>query len=173
VTQNKTDRMCPEGRISQSTRQVAGRDILDLDTYIPFFLVTVNSALSRGASTQYRKKFGVGIVDWRIIAMLAIEQGIMASRICEVIALDKAATSRALKHLAKMGLVRFVVSDRDPRKRRWWLSDAGEKLHDEIMISALERERMLIKNVAPDDLEAYLRVMRQMRSNLDSIAPIL
>ena len=91
--------LCPEGRLSRSTKPNGDREVVHLENYIPYLLSSTNNALSSGASLHYLAHFGLGIVEWRVISMLAIEPHIMASRICEVVALDKAATSRALRRL--------------------------------------------------------------------------
>ncbi|MEX0760576.1 MAG: MarR family winged helix-turn-helix transcriptional regulator [Tistlia sp.] len=161
---------CPDGRISRSTREVGGRPVLDLGCYLPYFLASVNNALSRGASQAYLARFGVGIVEWRVVSMLAIEPGIRAARICEIIALDKAATSRALQRLDALGYLEFETPGADPRRKAWRLNAAGYDLHDSILAVALERERWLIEGVDPEDLEAFLRVMRAMRRNVETLA---
>ena len=57
----------------------------------------------------------------------------------------------------------------DPRRRIWWLNEAGYVIHDSILQVALERERQLICGADPNDLEAALRVMRIMRKNVGAI----
>ncbi|MAM60045.1 MarR family transcriptional regulator [Maritimibacter sp. UBA3975] len=162
--------VCPEGRISSPTRRNKdGRDIVDITTYIPYFLSSVNNALSLGASSEYLKTFGIGIADWRVISMLAIEPRIPAARIVEVISIDKGATSRSLNKLAELGLVDFEAMESDPRRRTWELNAAGYELHDRILAAALEREKKLIEGADPDDLEAFLRVIRLMRKNVDRL----
>lgn len=161
-----SSKLCPVGRISKSVKRVKSRAILDLDTYVPFFLASVHNKLASGASSIYRKKYGIGIVEWRIVAMLAVEQGINAQRICDVVALDKGATSKALKTLLARGYLHSVTEESDKRFKKWWLTDLGFELHENIIAIAIEREKSLITDVDPDDLEAFLRVMRIMRTNL-------
>jgi DNA-binding MarR family transcriptional regulator len=129
----------------------------------------VNNALSSGASSLYLRRFGVGVGEWRVLSMLAVEPGIRAARICAVVALDKGAVSRSLKRLVALGCVAGAVDGGDPRARRWRLTEAGRALHDRILEVALERERRLIDGADPDDVEAFLRVMRLMRRNVDSL----
>ena len=143
-----------------------GRAVIDTDRYIPYFLAAVNNALSRSASAQYRRAFGLGIGEWRVISMLAIEPGIPAARICEVISLDKAAVSRSLNRLDHMGYLVATPSPSDPRRRAWSLNPAGLALHDRILETALAREEQLIQGTDPADLQTFLRVMRQMRRNV-------
>jgi len=161
--------LCPEGRISTPVFRKDKRAIVDVDKYIPYFLSSVNNALSRGASHYYLKNFGIGIVEWRVVSMLAIEPRIPASRACEVVALDKAQTSRSLKRLLELGYVEFNAAVSDPRKKVWWLNKKGYELHDRVLEAALKRERELIRGAEPEDLEAFLRVIRIMRKNVDTI----
>lgn len=53
-------------------------EILDTSRYAPFLLNAVSSAWGRRASTIYRSDFGLGLVEWRVIAMLNFEPGITA-----------------------------------------------------------------------------------------------
>ena len=100
----------PDGRLAEPTRLNAqGRRVIDIDTYVPYFLIAVNNALSRGASARYLREFGVGVTEWRVLSWLATEPGIPASRICEVIALDKAAAKRVRE------------------KRCTWVNDPAER----------------------------------------------
>lgn len=162
--------LCPEGRLSSPTRRHDnGRAVVDITTYIPYFLSSVNNSLSLGASSEYLKRFNVGIADWRVISMLAIEPGIPAARIVEVISIDKGAASRSLNKLADLGLVEYEAMRSDPRRRIWELNAKGYDLHDRILAAALEREKKLITGADPEDLEAFLRVIRIMRKNVDRL----
>jgi len=163
----KPGAICPDARISSPTRHRDGKEIVDVNTYIPYFLSSINNALSRSASLQYRQEFGIGIVDWRVISMLAIEPKIPASRIGEVLSLDKAQTSRSLQLLSDRLYVEFKTSENDTRRKTWWLSDAGYNLHDRILLVARTRERQLIAGADPEDLEAFLRIVRLMRHNVE------
>ena len=70
---------------------------LDLDNYVPAYLTYLVGKISSSASATYRPKFGIGITDWRIMALLATEPWISAGRVCDVIGLDKAAVSRSVR----------------------------------------------------------------------------
>jgi DNA-binding MarR family transcriptional regulator len=154
-------------RLSNPTRDRAGFTILDIDHYAPFLLNAVANAWQRQTSAIYRSRFDLGIVDWRVIAMLNIEPEITANRICEVIRLDKAAVSRSLKLLEERGLVGFEASAPDARKRRWWLTDAGQKAHADFLDVALNCEAQMLADVPFEDLEVFLKTMKHMLANLD------
>ena len=66
------------------------RRALDLDAYMPARLAFLANRISSSAASFGRRVFGVGILDWRILAPLACEPGIAPARVYE--ALDWIAT---------------------------------------------------------------------------------
>ena len=64
---------------------------LDLERYVPAFITFIANKLSNSATALYQERFGINVTEWRIMSLLAIEPGIAASRICQVIvaALDR------------------------------------------------------------------------------------
>ncbi|SMY08859.1 MarR family winged helix-turn-helix transcriptional regulator [Flavimaricola marinus] len=154
-------------RISEPTCLRDGHRIIDIRNYAPFLLNATSNAWQRRTAADYRERFGIGIVEWRILSMLNIEPGITASRVCDVIRMDKSAASRTLSDLNTRGLLCFEASEKDTRKRRWWLSDDGRRKHDEVLSAALEHEGELVQDIDPEDFEIFLKVIRQMLRNLD------
>ncbi|MTH79613.1 MarR family winged helix-turn-helix transcriptional regulator [Paracoccus aestuariivivens] len=154
-------------RISSPVTLRDGTTILDIDHYAPFLLNAVSNAWLRLTSARYRDEFGLGIVEWRVLSMLNIEPGISANRICDVVRLDKSAVSKSLSILDDSGYLRFESNPTDPRKRRWWLSERGLETHERILGIALDYEAKLVDEVPAQDLDTFLRVMRQMLHNLD------
>jgi len=152
-----------------SSKIVDGHVVLDLDNYIPYFITSINNTLNSGSSQLYLQRFGVGVVEWRVAAMLAIEPRIPAARICEVVALDKAATSRALTKLHRAGYVAYEEFPRDPRRKIWWLNEKGQALHAEIIAIALERERVLLDGLSPQDRATVLSALRIMHVNVQKL----
>lgn len=143
-----------------------GLIVLDFENYVPYLLTVLANKLSRGASRQYLAEFGIGIVEWHALALLAAEPNCLANRICQVTSLDKAAISRALATLLNHSLVRSrIVSRKDPRRRLWRLTTQGEEVHLAILNRALARERVLIAGISTFDLDVALRVMRRMNQN--------
>ena len=68
-----------------------------------------------------------------------------------------------------MGLLTTQASPTDPRRKALSLNDDGYALHDRVMATALDREAALIDGVDPEDLEAFLRVMRVLRRNVERL----
>ncbi len=144
--------------------------MLDLERYSPALLQFLANKLSRGASTLYRREFGVGIIDWRIMALLAIEPGIPAARICKVIGLDKGPVSRSIAFLTGRGLAAAIADGGDARRRILALTSAGQVLHDRILVVALERERRLLSCLAAAEVDLLLGLLNRLHGNLDALS---
>lgn len=147
-----------------------GTDELDLARYAPHLIGVVSNAWLRLTSAEYRRRFGIGIVEWRVLATIRIEPAINAHRICEVIRIDKAAASRALRILETSGYLTYEASSGDSRRRLWSLSKSGEQLHADILAIAREYERHLLSGIAPDALNTFFQVMGTMRENIDRVS---
>lgn len=159
----------PPSHRPSPVQQRNGRALINTDTYIPYFLAALNNALSRSASAQYRREFGIGIGEWRVLSILANEPGLPASQICNRISADKAAVSRSLARLEKSGVLDASVSPSDPRRRSFSLNLKGEELHDKVLQGALEREAKLLDGVDTGDLRAMLKAMRIMHKNVQDM----
>jgi DNA-binding MarR family transcriptional regulator len=139
-----------------------GRLVLDLDHYIPFLLAAIANKWSRSSSSIYLAEFGVGVTEWRIMAMLALEPRITAYRICQVIGLDKAATSRALRALVGRGLVASWQEDPQNHRKTVELTPQGAELHDRIIRRAHSREEILVSDLSADEVAQLAGMLRRM-----------
>lgn len=142
---------------------------LDLERYVPALVTSLSNKLSAGASNCYRKHFDIGVIEWRVLAMLKVESNISANRICQVIGLDKAAVSRALKQLQVSGHVSFIKDQQDGRSSFVQLTQQGINLHDKIYAVALEREKLLLAGVSQEDLDVLIKVLLQLNKNIKQV----
>ena len=142
---------------------------LNLDHYVPALLTFLTNKMASGASACYRKHFGIGIVEWRVLALLAVEDHISANRMVQVIGLDKSAVSRALKLLEHDGYVSTEIDAEDARRYTVSLTPVGRKLHDQVLVTALERERLLLATLKDDEVEMLIGFLHRMSAQLDAV----
>lgn len=142
---------------------------LNLDRYVPALLTSLTNKMSSGASACYRKHFGVGIVEWRILAMLAVEDHITANRMVQVIGLDKSAVSRSLQVLEREENVVTAVDEKDARRYTVSLTESGRALHDRVLETALERERLLLAGLDDTEVEVLIGFLHRLSAQLDVV----
>jgi len=136
---------------------------LDLDHYVPAYLTYLAGKISNSASAAYRPRFGVGITDWRIMALLATEPWITAGRICDVIGLDKGAVSRSVREMKKAGI---VETGGDQYRQAIALTRKGLGLHDRMVSFSLARERHLLKDFSAAERELLINFLARMHGQV-------
>jgi DNA-binding MarR family transcriptional regulator len=139
---------------------------LVLDDYIPAYFTYLAGKISSGASAIYRPQFGVGITDWRIMALLAGEPWIGASRICSSTGLDKAAVSRSVRDLAKAGLIEVRPDRSDQRRQSIALTRKGIALHDRIVELAIAREQALLADFSDRERQALRAFLMRLEKTV-------
>ncbi len=141
---------------------------LDLDRYIPAYFTFLAGKISNSASATYRPRFGVGITDWRIMAMLAGEPWISAGRVSSATGLDKAAVSRSLRALAAAGLIDIRPDQVDQRRQSVALTRKGVAMHDRIVALAVERERKLLQGFSASERKSLLDFLMRLQSRVQA-----
>ncbi|HEX7855350.1 MAG TPA: MarR family winged helix-turn-helix transcriptional regulator [Sphingobium sp.] len=152
--------------VRQEVATTSNRVTLDLDRHVPYFFTYISNKLSRGASDTYRKHFGLGITEWRVMGVLAGMPDISANQIISAIGLDKGAVSRGLHVLEQERLVTSEPDPKDNRSRIMRLSKSGNALHDRIIVAALAREKRLLSTLSPEEVEILIVCLRKLRANV-------
>jgi DNA-binding MarR family transcriptional regulator len=152
--------------VSQRAATAPDRATLDLDRHVPYFFTYISNRLSRGASDTYRKHFGLGITEWRVMGVLGGMPDISANQIINAIGLDKGAVSRSLHVLEKKRLITSEPDPSDNRSRTLRLSKSGEALHDRIVVAAFAREERLLSCLSPKETESLIVCLRKLRANV-------
>ena len=142
---------------------------LDLERYVPAFITFIANKLSNSATTFYQREFGINVTEWRMMSLLAIEPGIPAARICQVIGFDKGPVSRTLAALQKRGLVAIRTDPNDGRSHSISLTTRGRAMHDKVIVAALERERRLLSCLDQQEREVLIDLLRRLHENLGAV----
>lgn len=142
---------------------------LNLSRYVPALLNFLSNKLSAGASQCYRKHFGIGVVEWRMLSMLAVENDITANRISQTIGLDKSAVSRSLQALEKAGHVRSQVDIKDARRNTVSLTASGKGLHARVLKVALERERRLLSGLSEAEVDTLIELLGRLHAQVPNV----
>lgn len=142
---------------------------LNLESHVPALLVFLANKFTVGVSNLYLKNFGIGVIEWRCMALLAIEPWIAPNRICQVIGLDKAAVSRSVRALEKKGLVEVRSSQRRARYLEVAMTDEGCRLYERMIRVAFERERRLMVDIAPGERKALVDMLNRMLRRMPEV----
>ena len=148
----------PEHRTTPNTRPPDRRSALAIksDTLIPALLTNLAQKVAATASATYRPLFGIGVTEWRIIALLAGRPWIAPVTICEATGLDKAAVSRSLRQLVDSGLVEVRSGEPNRRRLPVALTEEGLEVHDQMVGVEMDRQEWLLAGFTAEE-RALLR----------------
>jgi DNA-binding MarR family transcriptional regulator len=141
---------------------------LVLDRFLPYRLSVASNAVSARISSFYRKRFGLRIPEWRLIAILAEHPRLTPAMLGERTQMDKIAVSRAATVLIERGLISADGNPADRRSHFLSLTDHGHALYAEIAPVALATEAAMFASVSADEratLEALLRRIEAAAQN--------
>jgi DNA-binding MarR family transcriptional regulator len=142
---------------------------INLDRYVPAYLIWIANKLSRGASQNYLNLFGVGAEVWRCMVLLAIHGTVSAQQISQIIGMDKASVSRCFKQMSAKKLITLELEPTDGRIRLARLTVHGRDIHDQILGIALARERELLAVLSSSEQDTLLNLLKRMHENLPQV----
>jgi DNA-binding MarR family transcriptional regulator len=144
------------------------KPVINHGRYVPALINFLGNKLAAGASSAYRREFGVGVTEWRILSKLASEDACTAQQICQYFDLDKGLVSRTLKSLVDNGSV--TVTDLTGDNRRVViLTKFGRALHDRIIELALDRERVLLDCLDEKEVEKLIDMLGRLLAQAPAV----
>lgn len=142
---------------------------INLDRYVPAYLIWIANKLSRGSSQHYLNLFGVGVEVWRCMVLLAIHDTVSAQQVSQIIGMDKASVSRCFKQMGAKKLISLELEPTDGRIRLARLTVHGRDIHDQILGIALARERELLAVLSSSEQDTLLNLLKRMHENLPQV----
>ena len=179
TSQNPTVGQEPAGSTAPGTGPAhSGHAHWELDRFLPYRLSVLSNRVSQTIAGAYARRFGLGVTEWRVIAVLGRYPGLSANAVAARTAMDKVAVSRAVARLLERGLIQRDTHDDDRRRSVLELSGAGYRIYDEVVPVALDYERRLLAPLEPDErvqldrlLEKLAQAMKGMESDPDGALP--
>lgn len=142
-----------------------------LGGFLPYRLSLASNAVSCLIAERYRKRFGLKITEWRIMAVLGDEaaqgrggkaRALTQRDLTEATLMDKVAVNRACKVLEERGLIARGANEADGRSHLLELTGEGRKVHAQIMPLALASEAELFEGFAPAEKKAVKQLLQRL-----------
>jgi len=142
----------------------------ELAGFLPYQLSVTSNAVSSLIAERYRKRFGLKIPEWRVMAVLG-DAGRMTQRaLTAATVMDKVAVNRAVKVLEERGLIDRVPNPGDGRSHLLMLTAEGRAIHGEVMPLARATEADLLSGFAADDEAMLRRLLARLRAGAERLA---
>lgn len=138
------------------------RRSLRLDEFLPYRLSYTSNLVSDRVAGTYMSLFDLRIPEWRVIAVVAEQDGVSQQEIGLRTRMDKVTVSRAAIALTARGLLDRVANPEDRRSHLLVLSVSGRQLYADVAPKALELERRIFASFDPAELAAFTATLRRI-----------
>jgi len=135
---------------------------LDLEHFLPYRLSVLSNRVSSAIARDYSQRFGLGVTQWRVIAVLGRYPDLSANEVAQRTGMDKVAVSRAVTSLVAAGRLQRQVHDDDRRRSVLRLSDAGHRIFDEVAPLALAFEQRVLEGMDAAERTALFRLLDRL-----------
>ena len=136
----------------------------------PLSLVHIlSNRIGRAFHNKIEARFGLSLVEWRVLTAIASEPGITASEITSRWALEKMSVNRAIRHLHKQGRLTRTRDSTDGRSYRLRLTAKGAALHADVAPVAAARCNELTSVLSEAETTALMRALRKLLERAEAL----
>ena len=136
-----------------------------LAEFLPYQLSIASNAVSARIAEQYRRRFALTTVEWRIMAVLG-DSGPMTQRdLTRATLMDKVPVNRACRKLEDRELARRSPNSEDGRSHLLELTSEGRAVHARIMPLAQAIEEELFGDLTAEERATLLRLLVRIRES--------
>ena len=135
------------------------------DDFLPHLIAQLAYQLNGDLIEKLRRE-GINVTRWRILAVLAMGDGITINEIIDRAMMQQSALSRALMNMESEEYVRRVLRREDARYVEVYLTDKGRALFDSLNVVVRRRQQRLLKGFSPAERAAAFALMRRLMGNM-------
>lgn len=140
-------------------------DDSNLDDFLPYVVLRLSHELTENLVVELRH-VGVNLVRWRILATLAMEDGITILEICDRAMMRQSALSRMLMVMETENYITRRIRRGDERQVQVFLSAKGRRLFDSLNTIVRNRQHRILKNFSAREIAQTFSLLRRMLGNL-------
>jgi DNA-binding MarR family transcriptional regulator len=133
-----------------------------LEDFLPYRLSVAANRVSRLFARRYSEAYGLGIPEWRVLAIVGRFGTLSPSAVGEWTAMDKVKVSRAAASLVARGLVRQTPDPEDGRGRLLRLTRKGTTVYEGMVPLAYELEGQLAEGMSRSEWSALLKALDKL-----------
>jgi MarR family transcriptional regulator, organic hydroperoxide resistance regulator len=142
-----------------------GADQSLFDDFLPHLIARLAYRLNSDLIEKLRHE-GINVTRWRILAVLAMDDGVTISKIIDRAMMQQPALSRALMNMESEGYVRRGPRRDDARYVEVFLTDKGRSLFGVLNVVVRRRQSRLLKNLSRDEVAAAFALIRRLSRNM-------
>lgn len=155
----------PPRRAAQRPAAVAGADA-NVNRYIAAYIMGVANRLANGAANHYRRRFNLGMPEWRTIMAIGTSDHRIVREVAEKADIDYAAASKSLRVLEERGLVVMEQTSRRGRAAIARLTPEGLVVYRQLLESSRKRQKRLLAGFTPEEVEQLWSLLRRIEAQI-------
>ncbi|GGE97641.1 MarR family transcriptional regulator [Stappia taiwanensis] len=136
--------------------------MLKLEAFLPYRLSILAEAVSQSLAGVYRRRYGIAIPEWRVLATLGQFDSMTAKEIGLHSRMHKTKVSRAVATLEERRLVRRHTNNRDMRESFLELTSAGRRIYNELVPEALGFVDRLLAPLSEEERTALEPLLQRL-----------
>ncbi len=144
-------------------------DAFHLEDFLPYRLAVAAETVSRLISRKHLVKSGLGMPEWRLVAVVGRFGVLSPTMAGEQTAMDKVKVSRAAASLVSSGLLRQTQDPDDGRGRLLRLTRKGSALYADLAPTASEIEDALMSGLSKTEWRALHRALNKLSDHARSL----
>ena len=151
-----------EAHPEQPGRQDPQASVLELERFLPYRIAVLADYLTHSLATTYQARFGIGIPEWRVMAVLGRYEPLSATEVSRRTSMDKPRVSRALRRMVAAGLIDRRQNPDDHRAAVLRLSAKGRETYDRLVPLALAWQETLVENLSEAEVAELSRLLGKL-----------
>lgn len=149
--------------VDKTADKSAAKDLYE--NFLPYQVARLAFLLNVDLIEKLRRE-GINVARWRILAVLAMGDGITIGEIIERAMMQQSALSRVLMTMEEEEYVRRVPRREDGRYVDVFLTEKGRTLFNSLDTIVRRRQNRLLKDFSPQEADAAFALMRRLIQNL-------
>ena len=145
--------------------QSKSTQVVSFERFLPYQVARLAWLLNLDLVEKLRHE-GINLARWRILAVLAMGDGITISEIIDRAMMEQSALSRVLMTMEEEEYVRRVPRREDARYVEVFLTEKGRALFNSLDPVVRRRQNRLLKGFSPQESEAAFALLRRLIQNL-------
>ena len=138
---------------------------IHFEQWFPYRFSWVANEVSLCLYGRYHSRWGLSVVGWRIVVMLAEHAPLAAKELAELTAMDPVQITRAVAELARLGFVARRIDRADRRRVALRLTSAGKAVYAEMLPYLQEVEVALLDGLKPGERAQLVELMDRIQAN--------
>jgi MarR family transcriptional regulator, organic hydroperoxide resistance regulator len=135
--------------------------------FLPYLIARLAHQLNGDLVEKLRRE-GINVTRWRILAVLAMGDGITINEIVERAMMQQSALSRVLMNMEKEESIRRELRRDDARYVEVYLTARGRALFTSLNLVVRRRQKRLLTGFSREEVAAAFTLVRRLSRNMTS-----